>query len=165
MRDFRGVILPDGVPGHLYLHSMPGWYDPLDDTWTQVRRLAIHAIVCLAPGAEIHEKSPEYGAALTAGAVPCEVWALPVPDYEAPQDEAAFAQLARRVAAALRGGNSILVHCGAGIGRTGTFAVGVLMALGVPAGAAGQCVRAAGSGPERACQEEALRRLAQTLSP
>ncbi len=156
--EFRQVKLSDGVTGQLYLHSMPGRYDPLEESWEQVHRLGIRTIVCLAPDTEVRKTSPGYATALEAGECPCEIWSLPIPDFGAPPDDA-FARMTRRAATALREGDSLLVHCGAGIGRTGTFAIGVLLALGVDFGTATILVRKAGSGPEQTCQVDALKRL------
>ncbi len=161
---FRQVSLPDTVSGRLFLHSMPGRFDCLDNTWEQTRRLAIHAIVCLAPDAELTRHSPDYALALEAGEIPCEVWRLPIEDFGVPQDETALVALAHRAGEALRSGQSLLVHCGAGIGRTGTVAAAVLLILGLDLDAALERVREAGSGPERPCQREILTRIANRRS-
>lgn len=163
MTRFREVDLPTGVSGQLFLHSMPGRQEPLGEVWEEVHVREITAIVNLAPDDEVRKKSPEYRKALAAATVPCEVWPLAVPDFAAPTDDAAFGQLVRQVASALRDGKAVMVHCGAGIGRTGTVAVAVLMALGSPAAQARRSVKTAGSGPEVQGQDEALRRFEATL--
>lgn len=161
MTQFREVKLPERVPGRLYLHSMPGRCESLDDAWGEVRRLGVSGIVCLAPMDEIREKSPEYAKAIETGEVPCALSRLPVCDYQGPDDDQAFLRIATEVADALGRGDRVLVHCGAGIGRTGMFAIAVLIATSLPHQEARGRVRAAGSGPERSAQEEALRRVAQ----
>jgi protein-tyrosine phosphatase len=163
MTSFREVELPRGVSGRLLLHSMPGRCEPLGEVWKQVRVHGVSAIVNLAPDDEVRRKSPEYGNVLAAATVPCQVWRLAVPDFSAPADDAAFAQLVRKIASALRKSKAVMIHCGAGVGRTGTMAVAVLMALGSSPATARRSVKAAGSGPEVRGQEEALRRFEATL--
>jgi len=161
---FRQVRLSDGVQGRLYLHSMPGRYEDLIEAWKQVKALGVGTIVCLAPLDEVREKSPHYAAALEEGAVPCPIRRFPVCDYQGPDDDQAFQHIVLEVADLLRNGERILVHCGAGIGRTGMFVIGVLMALGLSGEEARRLARAAGSHPERQAQEQALHRLAQDLA-
>ena len=156
---FRKLTLPEDVPGEMYLHSMPGRYEPLEQSWAEIARLRILQIVCLAPDNEVGAKSPAYAAAIAEGKVPCRIRQFPVADFEGPTDLERFWLLATETADALRRGENVLAHCGAGIGRTGTFAIAVLLALGVPAENAECIVRAAGSGPEVASQREALQTI------
>lgn len=156
---FREVELPRQCQGRLYLHSMPGRQERLDDVWAQAHDRAVSAIVCLAPMEEVRKKSPRYAAALESGTAPCAVVPFPVADYQGPDDDGAFRDAITMIADRLRRGDHILVHCGAGIGRTGMFAVGVLMALGSDEREARRRVRAAGSGPEREAQDAALQRM------
>ncbi len=155
--------MSDGVHGKLILHSMPGRYENLAHVWDDLNSLGVGAIVCLAPLDEIREKSPMYAAAIQAGTVPCPIRLLPVRDYQGPDNDQVFRQMAVETADRLRRGEAVLVHCGAGMGRTGMFAIGVLMALGLSTDEARHAVEAAGSKPERSAQEEALRRLGQQL--
>lgn len=157
---FRKVSLADNVQGKLYLQSMPGRHENLVQFWSDLNSLGVNAIVCLAPLDEIREKSPMYAAAIEAGTVPCAIRRLPVCDYQAPDDDQAFRGMAVEVADRLGRGEGVLVHCGAGIGRTGMFAIGALIVLGLSTDEARRSVRAAGSEPESPAQEEALRRLA-----
>jgi len=160
---FREVELPGGIKGRLYLHSMPGRQETLDDAWTEITRLGISALVCLAPIDEIREKSPQYAEALEQATVPCTVWRCPICDYQGPADDSTFVEAVTRTAYSLQAGDRVLVHCGAGIGRTGMFAVATLMALAVAEHEARKRVMAAGSNPERSAQEEALRRVGPRL--
>jgi protein-tyrosine phosphatase len=138
--------------GRLYLAAMPGRQGPLEQTWEALRREGIQVVVCLAAPEEIRDKSAAYAAALEAQVVPCPVESFPVADFGVPDDREAFWALARRVGRRMTGGERVVIHCGAGIGRTGTLAACVLLALGEPPARAEQAVSAAGSHPETAAQ-------------
>jgi protein-tyrosine phosphatase len=153
---FRPVKLPTGVPGRLLLHSMPGRLEELDAAWTQVTTDAVRLIVCLVPASEISEKSAAYGRAIETGTIPCQLRQFEIPEFGVPHDRAGFWKLARDVAGRLRGGEAVLIHCGAGIGRTGTLAASVLIALGETANRAEEAVAQAGSGTDRAEQRELI---------
>jgi protein-tyrosine phosphatase len=153
---FRPVDLPAAIPGRLLLHSMPGRYEALERVWHQVRNDAVHAIVCLAEKDEVHEKSYEYALALETGEVPCLVLPFEVPDRGAPEDRDGFWQLAVDVAKRLQSGQTVLVHCAGGVGRTAMLAICVLLALGEAAGDARSVVSRAGSTIETAPQSQLL---------
>jgi atypical dual specificity phosphatase len=101
----------------------------------------------------LHERpdSPELLARLGAESVH-----LPVPDTTAPTQD----QLDQGVAAirqALGRGERVAVHCGAGLGRSGTLLAAFLVDQGSPAEQAMARVRAARPGAiETADQEEAI---------
>ncbi len=160
MTSFRRVELPAEIPGQLYLHSLPGRFEPLEACWAEARRRTISAIVCLVPDEEIAEVSPAYLKALARSTTPCEVWRLPIINFGVPEDSSALLEVLDRAAARLRAGGALLVHCAAGIGRTGTFAAGVLIRLGLDRDDAAGRIRAAGSYAERPIQTELLETLA-----
>ena len=158
---FRLVDLPPDVPGRLYLHSMPGRYEPYQATLDAVRMRGITQVVCLTSAEEIAGKAPAYARALQRNDLPWRQRMFPIVDYGVPSDRASFLQLVNNIAADLRNGENILLHCAAGIGRTGTLASCVLAALGVPADEAAQRVYAAGSYAERPEQVELIQWVAQ----
>jgi protein-tyrosine phosphatase len=66
------------------------------------------------------------------------------------------------LAGRLAAGEGLVVHCGAGMGRAGTLAAALLMALGDPVDAAVSRVAAArpGAGPQAQVQADLLAALA-----
>jgi protein-tyrosine phosphatase len=162
---FRRVELPVPVPGRLLLHSMPGRFEAIDRVWQQVRSEAIGAIVCLTEAFEIRLKSAQYAEALAAGSVPCDVLPFEIREGGVPQDRDAFWGLANDVANRLQGGESVLIHCAGGVGRTAMLAVSVLLALGETVQQAEAIVSRAGSTVETMAQIEMLSWCAARAEP
>ena len=152
---FRPVALPDGVPGRLYLSAMPGG-DDWEGFLSDLAGAGIDAIVSLESTPEIERKSPAYAKAIEEGDLPCARMEFPIPDFGVPGDRDRYTSFVAEVADAIRSGGSVLVHCGAGIGRTGTFAVCLLIALGAGAAEALERVGSAGSRPETEGQRELI---------
>ena len=149
---FRSVTLPEGVPGRLWLSSMPGRFEAWSAFETEAERSSLALVVCLTPRAELAELSPDYHAAVVAGRVPFRWLHLPMRNFGKPDDAAGFRREVGDIADALRRGDSVLLHCAAGMGRTGSAAACVLKALGLPSAEALQRVRDAGSNPQNAQQ-------------
>jgi protein-tyrosine phosphatase len=153
---FRRVDLPGRISGKLLLHSMPGRFETIERVWHQLKSEAVGAIVCLNERYEIHLKSSKYAEALETGAVPCSVLHFEIREGGAPKDRDAFWALARDVANRLRSGESVLIHCAGGVGRTAMLAVSVLLALGEPLIEAESIISRAGSIVETMPQIEML---------
>jgi hypothetical protein len=143
----RRVALPE-VPGGLWLSAMPGRTAPLYDFLAATASLRIGHLLCLAGEAEIAARSPDYAALLASGDRPWNWQAHPIQDFGIPGDATDFAACLAEVAALLRDGERIALHCAAGIGRTGTAAQCLLLTLGLDRAAAEERVATAGSHPE-----------------
>lgn len=156
---FRQVSLPASVRGDLYLYRMPGRSGDLDQVFDELEREGISQVISLAPMHEIDSKSPDYAQAIRSSSVPVQVTIVPVEDFNVPSDREGFDRAARSAAQSLRAGEGILVHCGAGIGRTGMFAALVLHHLGTELQEALDRLDEAGSRPEKDGQTRFLRSM------
>lgn len=148
----RPVSLPQDVPGKLWLSAMPGRSGPWSAFEAEAARAGLALVVCLTPNDEVAELSPDYHAALARNKLPFRWLHLPLPNFGVPEDPAAFRRDIAGIAQALRAGDAVMLHCAAGLGRTGTAAACVLKALGVDEAAALERVRQAGSNPQNAKQ-------------
>ena len=145
---FRTVVLPRDVSGSLYLHSMPGRHEPLSTSVTEIENKEIDIVISLTSLEEIRQKSPDYANAIDDNSLGIERMKFPIIDFGIPQDSIAFLNLARNLASRLKSGENILIHCGAGIGRTGTLATSVLISLGKNLNKSLDAVQDVGSNPE-----------------
>lgn len=153
---FRSVRLPGSVKGKLYLHSMPGRYETFEEAEYEIVKHKIDEIVCLATSEEIIMKSPNYANALKFDK---NVWRqrmFPILNFGVPTDRQAFLKLVNELACQLLSGDRLLIHCGGGIGRSGTLAIGLLISLGMGSEKAREAVASAHSYPETTVQERLL---------
>lgn len=148
----RPLRLPDGVTGQVLLGAMPGRFEPWSAFTEDARRAGLGTVVCLAPRSELAELSPHYHAALARGGLPFRWLHVPMRNFGLPEDPAGFRRDIAGIAQDVRGGDVVLLHCAAGLGRTGSAAACLLKALGVDAREALQRVREAGSNPQNAEQ-------------
>jgi hypothetical protein len=121
-------------------------------------------IVCLNERGELVPRYPEYVRWLADEEGRHARW-VPIPDLHAPALGDAAA-LAGEIAARLRAGEHVIVHCGAGIGRAGTMAILTLMTLGHSADEAAATVRRCRpmAGPEAGPQRELVADYAEWLA-
>ncbi|MCX6540310.1 MAG: tyrosine-protein phosphatase [Actinobacteria bacterium] len=133
------------------------------DAEAAMQQVGATTVVCLNQRAELEVRYPDYVAWLQHQTPQRAVW-FPIPDLGAPPIDAAaglIVDLHSRIAR----GDTLLVHCGAGIGRAGTMAAALLMAMGFERERAVAHVGAHRpmAGPEAGAQRELLEALARTL--
>jgi protein-tyrosine phosphatase len=155
----RGVALPAGVPGQLWLSAMPGRFEPLKRFLAEARQRQVALVLCLAPLEELAALSPAYRTAVTQGTLPFRWLNLPMRNFGLPPDLHEFHAGIAQATEALRAGDAVLLHCAAGLGRTGSAAACVLKSLGLPTEEALQRVRDAGSNPQTAQQTGLVERF------
>jgi protein-tyrosine phosphatase len=148
----RPVLLPPAARGTLWLSSMPGRFGAWSAFEIEAQRAGLALVVCLTPLDEAAELSPSYHSAVAQGKLPFRWLNLPMPNFGVPDDQQAFRREIGRIADELRRGDAVMLHCAAGLGRTGAAAACVLKALGLAEDEALQRVRDAGSNPQNAQQ-------------
>jgi protein-tyrosine phosphatase len=115
--------------------------------------------VCLTERGELIDRYPDYVAWLGANQPDRAVW-WPIPDLHAPDLDNALLLL-DELRSRLHTGQSLLLHCGAGIGRAGTMAAALLVTMGsTPADAVAHvAAHRPMAGPEAGAQTELLEAL------
>ena len=154
---FRNLPLPAGVKGKLYLHSMLGRETPYVDDVAELEAKKISTVIRLTSDEETEEKSPEYWNAIRKRAIRWEELHFPIRDYGIPDNLVAFGTLIATIVHRLSEGQVMLLHCAAGIGRTGTVACAILIQLGVRLEDAVRMVGEAGSYAEDPLQVRLLK--------
>ncbi len=159
----RSVSLPRNVAGRLFLDAMPGRYEPFEKAKADIVREGVRRVVCLTSLEEVRMYAPDYAQAIESDGLAWTQQVFPIVDGGVPSDTDAFLDLAHSVAGCLRNGDRVVIHCAAGIGRTGMLAICVLMILAMTEAKAYDAVRSAGSVPEAEDQRKLVSRFADRL--
>lgn len=147
-------------PGRVGLTVLPGrrdWRRKLDEDLAALREDGVDAVVCLVPGEEL-ERYGVAGLVQAYAAAGFDLTHAPLLDQKAASVEAMDALVAW-IEARVGAGETVLVHCVGGLGRSGMVAASWLRSRGIPADEALAIVRAA-RGPravETAIQEAFVR--------
>lgn len=131
---------------------MPGRFESWSEFESQAQRARLGVVVCLTPRSELAELSPHYHSTIAQGTFPYRWLNVPMPNFGVPDDAAGFRRDVQEIVRVLERGDAVMLHCAAGIGRTGSTAACVLKALGLGTEEALQRVRDAGSNPQNAQQ-------------
>jgi protein-tyrosine phosphatase len=155
------VPLPPGIPGRLWLCGKQ-FIGP--DPEAALAYVDGSAVVCLNEEQEL-ARYPEYLRWLRGQPDERVLW-WPIPDLYVPEADDAL-ELFRQLRSRLDEGQRVLLHCGAGIGRAGTIAAGLLVTMGATPEDAIAHVRAHRpmGGPEAGPQTELLHWLAGQPTP
>lgn len=133
----------------------PGSNSPLEQDMSFLRDQELDLLFSLTVGGTDPELAASYGV---------EILHLPVTDFTAPSLEQ-LEQFVTLTRAALAKGERVGVHCGAGLGRTGTFLAAYFVTTGLAADAAIAHVRALRPGSiETDAQEQVVRDFAAKWS-
>jgi protein-tyrosine phosphatase len=152
------IPLPDEMPGKLWLC---GKRFIAPDPEAAMAYVGADSAVCLSEPHEL-EWYPGYIEWLQTQPPERVVW-CPIPDLHVPPRGQAL-ELLNELRSRLVSGRRVLMHCGAGIGRAGTVAAGLLIMAGETPEAAISHLRAHRSlcGPEAGAQTELLEWLFRT---
>jgi protein-tyrosine phosphatase len=157
------VPLPAGTPGRLWLC---GKYVVGPDPEAALAAVGATTIVCLVERQEIADRYPDYAAWLECQP-PSRAVVFPIPDlHMPPADDPSVAEFLDDLVARVIAGDGLIVHCAAGIGRSGTTAVAMLLRLGVALPAALTHVRAHRpmGGPEVGAQLDFVTQVARSVA-
>jgi protein-tyrosine phosphatase len=154
--DIHEIPLPASASGRLWLC---GKHAIAPDPEAMLARVGADAVVCLNEEHELSERYPHYVAWLRVQPTARALWS-PIPDLHAPTLEQ-FMPVLTAIVDRLVAGERMIVHCAAGIGRSGTTAVAVLVSLAMPLDQALDHVRRhrPAAGPEAGAQLDLVRRL------
>lgn len=168
----RASLLPiPGIGGRLHLSACPGRRQGSADLATLRRDLAEIAgcgaglLVTLVEAGELPLPLADWVAEVAAAGL--EPLHLPIPDYGVPDAAFEAAWAAARLGERIERGETVALHCRAGLGRTGTIAARLLIeTIGLGAEEAVALVRRehAAEAVETAAQLDHLRAVAAARS-
>jgi len=131
---------------------MPGRFEALDVFRQEVVESGVGHVLCLVSDEEIAKKSPDYLVALQRDEFPVKFLRNEIPDYGMPENPDTLKQALDLIRNRLDEGESVVIHCAAGHGRTGMVSVLLLTRMGIPLEQAIKIISLAGSAPDTQAQ-------------
>ena len=128
MSRLHWIDLP--TPGRLAIAARPRGEDWLDDEIGIWAAEGVAVVVSLLEPAEIHDLGLQHEAALCT-ARGLTFLSFPIPDRGLPESRGAAVRLAQDLAVRLTDGETVLIHCRAGIGRSALMAACTMIGLGI----------------------------------
>jgi len=114
------IEMPFSYPGKIFRSPMPFSNFDRSDVWSSFLDEGIDLVVVLTEKQEYlvyaQKDLPEFYSSQGM-----DVLHVPVPDFGIPDDLPVWYEGIKQAADAAREGNNVVIHCLAGIGRTGTF--------------------------------------------
>lgn len=147
--DIREVEVPE-VPGSLWVGKLPQGEQAAEE-WRRVLQDFSVVVILAGPGEGAGVSPPP-----EAGGTSPRLFWLATPNLSIPEDEQQLGEALRAAGDALQGGERVLVACPTGIGRSGTFAVCLLVYLGLDKLEANIRLADAAAGPESGIQESLI---------
>ena len=144
---------------------MPGRFAPLEAFLEAIATADVTNVLCLVSDEEIAGKSPDYLAMIHRNEFPVQLWRFDIPDYGMPANVDDLDQMLDCLLERLRLGESLVIHCAAGHGRTGMVATLLLARMGSPLDDAIETIRLAGLAPDTMEQRGFLRKRVAAWSP
>ncbi|MBS1833229.1 MAG: dual specificity protein phosphatase family protein [Acidobacteria bacterium] len=125
-------LVPGPWPGRLFLSARPRGGDWLEDEFRDLSASGVHTVACLLTAEEMHDLDLETEPAV-ARQQGMTFLQCPIPDREPPTRDLPFTELVEDLDRRLAAGESVVIHCRQGIGRTGLAAAALLIAHGFDA--------------------------------
>ncbi|MEZ4606702.1 MAG: protein-tyrosine phosphatase family protein [Deinococcales bacterium] len=162
-----------GFGAKVFLTGLPGVKMPLTEFMVALKQQQVQHVLSLISLEELSQLSSEYAfyaerhLASTYQEGQVGSWQqhiYGIADYGVPQDMESYLKLIEGLKELLLRGENLLIHCHAGIGRTGMTAVALLLALGMDLEEALIRVREGGSSPETSKQQQFLQQFQTMIS-
>ncbi len=156
---FRKVEINKRELGNIYLSSMPGRYERIEDFIIGTAKYKIDKIVCLCSMNEIENKSVGYTKLINKNLLHIEKFDYPIDDYGIPNNIESFIKFLTTVSNELYDKETILIHCAGGKGRTGLFTICLLLKLGFKLDEATELVFDADASPDTPEQRKFIEKI------